>query len=156
MPSAVVTGRTHALCYNIYRSGVLETTVKDFLGMLTSFACLLHCLALPFILFFVSVGTAVNWHSGWVHSAFFAVALALAVTSLPMGFIRHRQALPLVLGGLGIILLTIGLFALPLLETPLTLSGVVLLAGGHWFNWQLLRRAVGAGGRGFLDVPDSL
>ncbi len=106
--------------------------------------CVVHCLLLPLAAAFLPLLSA--WaEAEWVHLLFVAIAIPLTTAALWRS--HRRRPLPaaiVLLASAGLALLTLGAFGWPLhaLETPLTVAGALLLAGGHLWN---LRRQHGAG-----------
>ncbi len=110
-----------------------------------SMLCLAHCLLLPVLAALLpALGT---WaQAEWVHPVFAAIAAPLAGTALWRAH-RHRP-LPPVLVALALLGLT-GLVAgavLHALETPLTVTGSLLLASAHVWNWRRRPHATCANG----------
>ncbi|HDS1218654.1 TPA: MerC domain-containing protein [Stenotrophomonas maltophilia] len=98
--------------------------------------CLLHCLALPLLAAALPLFGA--WaQAEWVHLLFVAIALPLTGYALWRADRRHR--LPVMgwtAAGLGLGLLLAGALELPshAWETPLTVTGSLLLAATHIWN----------------------
>jgi hypothetical protein len=98
--------------------------------------CLLHCLALPLLAAALPLFGA--WaQAEWVHLLFVAIALPLTGYALWRADRRHR--LPIMAwtaAGLGLGLLLAGALELPshAWETPLTVTGSLLLAATHVWN----------------------
>ncbi len=98
--------------------------------------CLLHCLALPLL------GAALPlfgaWaQAEWVHLLFVAIALPLTGYALWRADRRHRlPVMAWTAAGLGLGLLLAGALELPshAWETPLTVTGSLLLAATHVWN----------------------
>ncbi len=120
------------------RKPATSVRLFDFAAISLSGLCLLHCLALPVLAAFLPL-LAVWAEAEWVHAAFVAFALPLTGTAL---WRAHRQRpLPL-----GLIVLAVGgltgllLGALPWsaesLEVPLTVTGGLMLASAHLWNWK--------------------
>ena len=106
-------------------------------------ACLVHCIALPLILAVLpALATIVP-----IPTTFHILALAFAVPAtggaLYIGYRHHRLAAPLLAGGAGILLLSLGVlrWGETPLETPVTILGSLLIATAHVANWRLRRAA---------------
>jgi hypothetical protein len=121
------------------------TTRHDWLdraALGASFACLVHCLALP-LLFSLLPALA---HALSIPESFhvWVVAFALPTSgyALVSGRTRHGAGWPLALGAVGLALLTIGVAWLGGTsgETPATVAGSLILAGAHLGNWRLRHR----------------
>ena len=111
----------------------------DFSAIGMSGLCLVHCLASGLFvasLSAVSLSAVTASHAFHLYALFAAVPLA--AWALGRGWRRQRRAAPLVLGAVGLALMTIGV--LPSLagvvETVLTVTGVTVLALGHFLNWR--------------------
>jgi len=105
-----------------------------------SVLCVVHCLALPVLVATVPVLRAALPGEQLVHGLLLLVALPLSALSLGRGVRRHGRRSVLVLGALGLVLMTIDL-ALPVPGHALTLPGVSLVALAHVLNLQALRFA---------------
>ncbi len=106
-------------------------------------ACLVHCIALPVVIAALpALATVVP-----IPATFHILALAFAVPAtggaLYIGYRRHRLAAPLLIGGVGLVLLALGVlhWGETPLEVPVTIFGSLLIAAAHVTNWRL-RRAV--------------
>ncbi|MBH1836172.1 MerC domain-containing protein [Stenotrophomonas maltophilia] len=98
--------------------------------------CLLHCLALPLLAAALPLFGA--WaQAEWVHLLFVAIALPLTGYALLRADRRHRlPVMAWIAAGLGLGLLLAGALELPshAWETPLTVTGSLLLAATHIWN----------------------
>lgn len=98
--------------------------------------CLLHCLALPLLAAALPLFGA--WaQAEWVHLLFVAIALPLTGYALWRADRRHRlPVMAWTAAGLGLGLLLAGARELPshAWETPLTVTGSLLLAATHVWN----------------------
>ncbi|HGM6771401.1 TPA: MerC domain-containing protein [Stenotrophomonas maltophilia] len=98
--------------------------------------CLLHCLALPLLAAALPLFGA--WaQAEWVHLLFVAIALPLTGYALWRADRRHRlPVMAWTAAGLGLGLLLAGALELPshAWETPLTVTGSLLLAAAHIWN----------------------
>ncbi|HDS1649823.1 MerC domain-containing protein [Stenotrophomonas sp. TWI143] len=98
--------------------------------------CLLHCLALPLLAAALPLFGA--WaQAEWVHLLFVAIALPLTGYALWRADRRHRlPVMAWTAAGLGLGLLLAGALELPshAWETPLTVTGSLLLAATHVWN----------------------
>ncbi|HDS1559178.1 MerC domain-containing protein [Stenotrophomonas maltophilia] len=98
--------------------------------------CLLHCLALPLLAAALPLFGA--WaQAEWVHLLFVAIALPLTGYALWRADRRHRlPVMAWTAAGLGLGLLLAGALELPshAWETPLTVTGSLLLAATHIWN----------------------
>ncbi|PPU68404.1 MerC family mercury resistance protein [Xanthomonas pisi] len=105
--------------------------------------CLLHCLALPLLAAALPLLGA--WtRAEWVHVVFAAAAVPLS--SYALWSTHRRHALPAsvwALAGVGLAGLALGASGIAggTLETPITVTGSLLLASAHLLNLRLRRRA---------------
>jgi hypothetical protein len=108
-------------------------------GFAASMLCLAHCLALP-LLFAALPSLTASFN---VPESFHLWVLAFAVpasgVALVTGRARHGSLHPLVLGVVGLVLLAVGVmvFGATHWETPVTVTGSILLATAHVRNWRL-------------------
>lgn len=117
--------------------------LADLLGIALSLTCLVHCLALPLLLFLApALGAWIDLPE-WVHAAILMIALPAAVIAMNGGRQRHGRTTPALLAAAGIGLLAAGLaahegwLALPDPETAdrvLTSIGAATLAAAHLLN----------------------
>ncbi len=112
----------------------------DFVGVVLSGSCLVHCLLLPVAV--VAAPSLAIWlgeTESSVHWSLFAVALVVSGWALYTGFRRHRVALVMVVGAVG--LLVMGVAAAHLFgrapEAALTLLGASIVALAHVVNLRL-------------------
>lgn len=107
----------------------------DGIGIGISGACIVHCLFLPLIISLLPV--LESWaEAEWVHQIM--VLLAVPVAGFALFKISQRRFLIGTIMIVGILFLLAGAF-LPFLhayETPLTVSGALMLSGGHLLRWQ--------------------
>ncbi|OJW60282.1 MAG: MerC mercury resistance protein [Sphingomonadales bacterium 63-6] len=110
----------------------------DGFAVCASISCMIHCLGLPLLLaalpaFADQIDPGDNFH---------AIVLALAVPTsaiaLVGGWRKHRAFIPLAVGSAGLVLMALGIVfaSQEILETAITVSGGLLLAGAHIANWR--------------------
>ena len=105
-----------------------------------SFACMVHCLALPLLAAALPALSSVLAVSEAFHLWMLALAIPTAAIALVNGRARHRVIRPLRLGSAGLVLLALGGLAFEgLAETIATVAGSVALARAHIANWRLRR-----------------
>ncbi len=115
----------------------------DTIGACVSFACAIHCVAMPFLLTLLPLlGLGVLAHSV-VDSALFTITIGLAAISLCWGMRVHRrwQILSLLVAAL-ILFWMAGFSAHDTDEAILVGIGGVCLAVGHLLNRKLCRSCV--------------
>jgi hypothetical protein len=108
-----------------------------------SLLCLVHCLALPFILLMLPGVIGLFASSEAFHHVALGLVFPSALAAFWLGYRRHRAPFPALLGIVGIGCLVAGL--LPGLaegwETAATVAGSLLLIAGHALNWRLRTHA---------------
>ncbi len=104
-----------------------------------SMLCLIHCLALPLVLAALPIVSATIALPEQVHVAILAFAIPSSLAALLMGMRRHLAVGPLFAGiaGLGLLALGALVFGATWLETPITVTGSLVLAAAHVRNWKL-------------------
>jgi hypothetical protein len=115
-------------------------SIADLSAIGLSGLCMLHCLGgllLGAALF--GLGFEENLLT---HALLLGLALPLALWTLRRGYRLHRSVRVLLLAGGGLLLMLAGLLLHDqlLVETLLTVPGVLLLAAAHLTNRRLLRR----------------
>ena len=111
----------------------------DLLGFSASFLCALHCLVMPLVL---SLGLAggMSWlESAWVEWSFILSTLVLASWSLFGSLSKHRNYKPLIIAGLGFVLIVVLHHVFEdSIGHYLSAIGGILVAYAHYYNWRLL------------------
>lgn len=102
-----------------------------------SFACLVHCLALP-ILAAVSPLIGVFAEQEWIHRVFVLLALPVSGFAIWRSLTGARSWSFIALAVMGLALLIAGAFveALEPNETALTVAGAVILTAAHILRWR--------------------
>ncbi|MFZ3485392.1 MerC domain-containing protein [Sphingomonas sp. 3-13AW] len=110
----------------------------DAAAMGASLLCLMHCLLLPTLLVAVPMLAAFLTLPESFHALAFAFAVPTSALALGLGYRRHRHPLPLAIAAVGLPLLGAGAFLPtgPWLEMTLSVTGALLLALGHAWNWR--------------------
>ncbi|TVR84569.1 MAG: MerC domain-containing protein [Saprospirales bacterium] len=109
----------------------------DILGMSASLVCAVHCLAIPLVFTLGSAYMAELLHHPVIEVGFLLIAVVIAVWSLGTSFLNHHHnRRPLVLGIIGVILITLGVVVHAWF---ITLPGGLVLAWAHFLNFKLLR-----------------
>ena len=106
--------------------------------------CLIHCLALPLLIATLpAIASRFDPGEGF-HLGVLLFAIPTSAFALIEGWRRHRGVAPLFVGAMGLMLLAAGLAFENWIavETGVTVSGSLLLAGAHIVNWR--RRAANA------------
>lgn len=126
--------------------------LADLTGIALSFACLIHCLALPLaILLAPALSRWIALPEG-VHAAILLLALPAAAIAMRDGWRRHRRLWPAILATIGLALLALGLSAHEgwieaanpeTADRLLTSVGALTLAAAHLVNWRWRHRGGG-------------
>ncbi|WGM45888.1 hypothetical protein KOAAANKH_00753 [Brevundimonas sp. NIBR10] len=109
----------------------------DLVAISLSSLCLVHCLALPLVAGLLPLAGA--WaEAPWVHWTFAAFAAPVSAWTLSRPHPRRPAWGAIGLATLGLCLLVAGAAEFPshALETPITVSGGLLLATAHGLNWR--------------------
>lgn len=123
----------------------MKTELKEWdrTGALLSSLCALHCLVTPFVTLSLPLWVY-SIHYSPVHLFISVFIFPIAIYSFWTGYKRHENKLILLLGGLGLILLSIGLIS-PTSRDQLrwndvmTIIGSVALVSGHFLNRRFLQ-----------------
>jgi hypothetical protein len=125
----------------------------DLLGMIAALACAVHCAALTtiFTLYPALWLKRRYWEIGlwqkliWLEWALLGLSLLVLVGAMSLGWRRHRQIWPILLGSSALLVLAI------LILTPLHFAGPwtryvaiaagLLIAGAHFWNLRLVGHA---------------
>lgn len=104
-----------------------------------SFLCLVHCLALPFLLAALPALATALPVSERFHIWIIAFAVPTSAVALWTGWFEHGAVFPVLVGGVGLGLLAIGAFVFgeTFWEIPVTVCGSLILAAAHLRNWRL-------------------
>lgn len=116
----------------------------DRTGLVLATLCLVHCLSFPFIVILLP-SAQVFLQSPWLESSILLAGIAVGTISFYASYRKHRQKRPVLIGLIGVSLLTISLFVsdphshhqmgLAALD-PWVLLGGLLLIAGHFGNIQ--------------------
>ena len=104
-----------------------------------SFACLVHCLALPLLIASLPALSTMLSIPESFHIWVLAFAAPAAALALWQGRQKHGAVYPLLLGVVGLVLLATGalLVGQTAAETPVTVAGSLVLSLAHIANWRL-------------------
>lgn len=115
----------------------------DKLGMTASLGCAVHCVLTALLFVIVpSLFQSLNFvnelsflQDEWIHIGMALVVFPVAILALTHGYKAHGNRNALILGAIGLTLLTLGLIAgHGQLATGFTIAGGLLLATAHFFN----------------------
>ncbi|QMW22353.1 MerC domain-containing protein [Sandaracinobacteroides saxicola] len=108
---------------------------------LLSSLCLVHCLALPLGALLLPTLAGINGgHNHATHWLLIALAAPVSAWALWRGRARHARQVPLALAVTGFALMALGASIHGLAEQFATVTGGLLVAAGHWINWNAIRR----------------
>ncbi|MCC2606990.1 MerC domain-containing protein [Planctobacterium marinum] len=117
--------------------------MRDIIGTVLSSLCIVHCVLSAVLLVLGGTGViSATWHTSEIHLVFFLPVLLFATLSFPHARRQHGDKQPLLLGVIGLVLLTISLMLemiwhLHVLETILTVIGGGILIYAHQMNRRL-------------------
>lgn len=115
----------------------LNRPVRDLFDRLAiglSALCLVHCAASVILVALLATAGGFLLHP-MIHEVGLGLAILLAVVGLGRGFLQHRRPVPMVVGTLGIALMTTAL-TVPhgIYEAGFTVVGVLCVATAHMLN----------------------
>lgn len=135
-------------CYNVSVKRLRTTSeppaVLDRIGTVGSLLCAVHCAALPLLLAVApAIGIGLANHDFEI--GFVAFACLLGLTSLMLGYRRHRHARALALLVPGIVLLCVGVSiegrtGMAIAHASAMAGGGILVALAHWLNLRFGQR----------------
>lgn len=126
--------------------------LADLTGIALSFACLLHCLALPLLILLAPALSRWIALPEGIHAVILLLALPAAAIAMRDGWRRHQQLMPAILAAIGLGLLALGLSAHEgwiaaanpeAADRLLTSVGALTLATAHLVNWRWRHRGGG-------------
>ena len=120
----------------------MRQSLLDSIAIGASFACMIHCLAMPLLLAALpAVAQILNIPESF-HIVMLCIAVPTSALALARGYRTHGAAVPAILGLIGIMLLSTGAYwpNNPAFETGLTVLGSLTLALAHIGNWQIIER----------------
>jgi len=116
----------------------------DTAAVFLSGVCMLHCLALPIALTILPIVNVTLVDETTFHLLMVAVILPVSVIALSIGCRQHKDRLTLILGSVGLVILTLtAIFGHNLLgltgERIVTSIGGLILAAAHIQNYRCCR-----------------
>ncbi len=120
----------------------IRQSLLDSIAIGASFACLIHCLAMPFFFAAIPALSEVFGTPELVHIIMLMIALPVSAMALVSGYRGHGAVFPAILGvtGLCLMIMAVAWPQREFSETGLTVLGSILLALGHFGNWLRLER----------------
>ena len=113
------------------------TNWLDGAAVALSALCLVHCLALPFLV--AGLPLLARFSEGHLHAQMLVIVLPLSVVAFGLGFRRHRNRRIVAAGTLGMITLVLGATVAHsqlglAADRAFTVVGALVLAAAHYFN----------------------
>lgn len=118
--------------------------MKDYFGTALSGLCVVHCLLAPALLVLGASGAfAYLAHSIELHLFFYVGVVGLAAMSFPGAYRQHKKRMPIILGSVGTVFLSVALMAemlyhWHLAEAIMTMIGGVFMIVAHVSNRRFL------------------
>ena len=124
------------------RSTSDSASLLDRAAIALSGLCVLHCLAMPFVL--LALPFMGQLTEGHFHLQMLVVVVPVSSIALGLGFRRHRRMSVMVAGGVGLLLLFVGGTWMHsevgiLADRATTIAGSLLLASAHFYNSRFSR-----------------
>ncbi len=114
----------------------------DMLGIAASSICLVHCLAMPFVITFLPLFGWQFLEGKLAHQILAAFVFSFALFGIVPGYLKHHHRTVLIgmIIGLGLVLVATclcGSIWPEKLELPLITAGNLILVATHWHNHHL-------------------
>ncbi|SHK44028.1 MerC mercury resistance protein [Reichenbachiella agariperforans] len=111
----------------------------DWIGLIASFVCALHCLLMPVALSLAPMLAGYMNHPA-LEAIMIGISVVIASYAIGRGYYsRHRRLLPVVILCTSFLLITMGRFSSDAhVEVWMTSSGAFLIAVAHAINWKML------------------
>ena len=124
------------------RSTSDSASLLDRAAIALSGLCVLHCLAMPFVL--LALPFLGQLTEGHFHLQMLIVVVPVSSIALGLGYRRHRRLSVMVAGGIGLLLLFIGGTWMHneigiIADRAATIAGSLLLASAHFYNSRFSR-----------------
>lgn len=105
--------------------------------------CLVHCVVVALAIVVAPLlGIGLISHGIW-HEILLALALPISIAALYLGYRRHGDGRIALWAASGLALMALGVAQSEIMiETLLTIPGVLILARAHILNWQRQRESV--------------
>jgi hypothetical protein len=118
----------------------------DRIAIALSTICIVHCLAMPFVIALLPVAALTLGGDGHFHAFMLWFVVPTSVLGLGLGYRVHQRFGVVLIGTAAIAVLALtALYAHdtwdPSLETLANVAASVALAGAHWRNFREVRRA---------------
>lgn len=120
---------------------IFQSRWLDRIAVLLSGLCAIHCFGGLFLLLFLSE-VSDRLSDPRIHEIGLALAVLFALLGLGGGFLSHHKWRPVVIGGVGIVFMSVGLFVgHSVAEDVCTVIGVSLVACAHLMNHRVRRHS---------------
>jgi hypothetical protein len=124
---------------------MLISKYVDRVAIALSTICIVHCLAMPFVIALLPVAAFTIGGDGHFHSLMLWFVVPTSVLGFGLGLRVHRRADIVVMGGMAIgALAAAALWGHrawdPSVEVLVSVAASVLLAAAHWRNFREVRR----------------
>lgn len=129
----------------------------DYAGVAASSICLVHCLAMPFVIALLPVVAASLMESDWFHVVLAFTILVFCLMAFIPGYMRHHDRRLIFIGISGVGLVFFATFVARFLwgenvEIAIVTAGNIVLVAGHLLNRRLLHSACCASNHGHDSV----
>ena len=119
----------------------MNSITIDKLGICASLLCMIHCLALPLLLFLGLDAVLLLIDQPWIETTIIATSLVVGLIAFARGYLQHRQHFISVLFIAGFLLVVNGeAIEDSLLALILSLCGACIIAYAHLQNQFFKRR----------------
>lgn len=117
----------------------------DRVAIALSTICIVHCLAMPFVIALLPVTALALGSDGHFHALMLWFVVPTSVLGFALGFRVHRRAGIVLLGAVAIAVLAVAALRGhsawdPSVETLVNVAASVVLAAAHWRNFREVRR----------------
>jgi hypothetical protein len=125
---------------------MLVSRYFDRIAIALSTVCIVHCLAMPFVIALLPVAALTVGSDGHFHSLMLWFVVPTSVLGFGLGVRAHWRFDSLVLGAIAIAVLAAAALTGhdnwdPSIETLVNVGASVLLAVAHWRNFREVQRA---------------
>ncbi len=117
----------------------IKKNALDIIALSSSLICAIHCAAVPIVLSFSSLNSLHFIENPYIEWVFITLGLLFAFISLWPSYKKyHHKIKPLLFACSGFVLIAIGrLDLMEYWEMVNTVTGALLIASAHYFNWKL-------------------
>jgi cytochrome c biogenesis factor len=117
----------------------------DRVAIVLSTICIVHCLAMPFVIALLPVAAFAVGGDGHFHSLMLWFVVPTSVLGFGLGLRVHRRFDIVAMGAVAIAVLTVAALSGhsewdPSVEVVVNVAASVLLAAAHWRNFREVRR----------------